>query len=99
MIQFDICRKKKGYKITEFLEGARNCDAENENDVKACMKYLRNVHEQNLKVDHSFDLFEQIENMNSTEMERNPFIAIMRRQRKKMYELKFLLISRKKSIH
>ncbi len=27
--------KKKGYKITEFLEGARNCDAENENDVKS----------------------------------------------------------------
>lgn len=75
--------KEKGYKITEFLEGARNCDAENENDVKACMKYLRNVHEQNLKVDHSFDLFEQIEKYEQYRNGEKSFIAIMRRQRKK----------------
>lgn len=88
--------KEKGYKITEFLEGARNCDAENENDVKACMKYLRNVHEQNLKVDHSFDLFEQIEKY---EQYRNGEKSIYRdyeKTKEKMYELKFFVDQQEK---
>ena len=88
--------KEKGYKITEFLEGARNCDAENENDVKACMKYLRNVHEQKLKVDHSFDLFEQIEKY---EQYRNGEKSIYRdyeKTKEKMYELKFFVDQQEK---
>ncbi|MGN1157369.1 MAG: phosphotransferase [Agathobacter sp.] len=50
-----------GYKITEFLEGARVCDPQNQEDVKKCMKKLREFHELGLKVDHEFNLFGQIE--------------------------------------
>lgn len=50
-----------GYKITEFLENARVCDPEDEEDVKKCMKRLRGFHELRLKVDHEFDIFGQIE--------------------------------------
>ena len=50
-----------GYKITEYLEGARVCDAENEEDLQKCMKKLREFHGQKLRVDHSFDLFGQME--------------------------------------
>ena len=50
-----------GYKITEYLEGARVCDAENEEDLQKCMKKLREFHGQKLKVDHSFELFGQME--------------------------------------
>ena len=32
---------ENGYKITEYLEGARVCDAENEEDLQKCMKKLR----------------------------------------------------------
>lgn len=32
---------QNGYKITEFLEGARTCDPLNEEDVRKCMKRLR----------------------------------------------------------
>lgn len=52
---------ENGYKITEYLEGARVCDAENEEDLQKCMKKLREVHGQKLRVDHSFDLFGQME--------------------------------------
>lgn len=50
-----------GYKITEFLPDARNCDAFGAEDVKKCMKRLRDFHEQKLSVDHRFDLFGQID--------------------------------------
>ena len=52
---------QNGYKITEFLEGARTCDPLNEEDVRKCMKRLRDFHELGLKVAHEFDIFEQME--------------------------------------
>ena len=52
---------ENGYKITEFLEGARVCDPLNTEDVKACMKRLRAFHDLKLKVDHEFNIFEQME--------------------------------------
>lgn len=52
---------ENGYKITEYLEGARVCDAEKEEDLQKCMKKLREFHSQKLKVDHSFELFGQLE--------------------------------------
>ena len=52
---------ENGYKITEFLEGSRVCDADNQDDLKACMKKLREFHSLDLEVDHSFDIFGQID--------------------------------------
>lgn len=50
-----------GYKITRFLEEVRVCDPKNESDLKKCMKRLRSFHDMNLKVAHTFDVFNQIE--------------------------------------
>ena len=50
-----------GYKITAYLEDATNCDAGNWDEVEACMTKLREFHELNLKVDHRFDIFGQID--------------------------------------
>lgn len=52
---------ENGYKITEYLEGARTCNSENPEDVNRCMKYLREFHNLNLQVEHTFDLYGQIE--------------------------------------
>ena len=52
---------ENGYKITEYLDGARVCNAEKEEDLQKCMKKLREFHGQKLRVDHSFDLFGQME--------------------------------------
>lgn len=52
---------KNGYKITEYLEGARVCNPLNEDDVKKCMDKLRSFHRMQIKVDHEFDVFGQLE--------------------------------------
>ena len=52
---------ENGYKITEFLENARVCDPLDYEDVKKCMKRIRDFHGLGLKVNHEFDIFGQIE--------------------------------------
>lgn len=49
-----------GYKITEFIESSRVCDPMNASDVRDCMKRLRDFHNLRLKVNHTFDIFKQI---------------------------------------
>lgn len=57
-----LCAKpENGYKITEFLEGARVCDPTDYEDVKKCMSRLRDFHAMKLKVAHEFDIFGQME--------------------------------------
>ena len=52
---------KNGFKITKYLNGVRNCDPENIKDLERCMKKLKTFHNLKLKVNHSFDIFGQIE--------------------------------------
>ena len=52
---------ENGYKITKFLNGVRECDPHNDDDLKRCMELLRRFHDQKLKVNHSFNLFEKID--------------------------------------
>ena len=50
-----------GFKITEFIEGARLCNPTDISDIRKCMRFLRSFHEQGIKVNHIFDIFGQIE--------------------------------------
>lgn len=50
-----------GYKITAYLDNARVCDPENEDDLQRCMKKLREFHSMRLTVDHTFDIYGQID--------------------------------------
>lgn len=50
-----------GYKITRYLESSRVCNPDNEEDLVRCMKKLRDFHSLNLKVEHKFDIFKQID--------------------------------------
>lgn len=52
---------ENGYKLTRYLEGVRDCNAYNEDDVKRAMEKLREFHSKRLVVDHTFDLFERIQ--------------------------------------
>ena len=52
---------ENGYKITEFLEGSRVCDINSIEDLQCCMSKLKEFHSLNLKVEHTFDIFKQIE--------------------------------------
>lgn len=50
-----------GYKITKFLDNVRTCNCNSQEDLKKCMKKLREFHQLNLKVQHEFDIFCHIE--------------------------------------
>ena len=52
---------QNGFKITKFLEGIRVADSESDEDLVRCMKVLREFHEMKLRVEHSFDIFGQID--------------------------------------
>lgn len=79
---------ENGYKITEYLENARTCDCESEEDVKVCMKYLKEFHRKSLKVEHTFDLFEQIEKYESYWKGEASIYRDYLETKEKMYELK-----------
>lgn len=51
---------ENGYKLTHFFNNARVCNPNNYDDVSKCMKKLRQFHEMELKVNHHFDIFKQI---------------------------------------
>jgi len=50
-----------GYKITEFINDTRTCNPNMDSDLIICMSKLRDFHNMNLKVNHTFDLYKQIE--------------------------------------
>lgn len=50
-----------GYKITKYLDGVRVCDTNDEEDLRRAMRKLSGFHKLHLSVDHTFDLFAQIE--------------------------------------
>lgn len=52
---------QNGYKITRFISDCRTCDILNVNDLKICMKKLKEFHESHSTVSHIFDLYEKIE--------------------------------------
>lgn len=50
-----------GYKITKYLENVRVCDADSVPDLERSMERLRQFHSMKLVVEHTFDIFSQIE--------------------------------------
>lgn len=50
-----------GYKITEFINDVRNCNPKNSEEVRKCMVYLRHFHDMDIKVGHTFNIYEKIE--------------------------------------
>ena len=52
---------ENGYKITAFLDNVRTCDPDNLDDLRRCMGKLREFHSMHLTVDHTFDIFGQID--------------------------------------
>ena len=51
---------ENGYKITKFLDGVRECDPTNDDDLIRAMNKLRSFHNMRLQVSHTFDIFGQI---------------------------------------
>lgn len=56
---------ENGYKITEYIHNAHACDSTDFNDVSKCMNKLHAFHDKKLKVNHTFDVFEELEKYES----------------------------------
>ena len=50
-----------GYRLSRYMDGARCCEAQNEDDVRRAMGLLRTIHALPLEVPHTVDLFERID--------------------------------------
>lgn len=86
-----------GYKITEFLESARVCDAFNKEDVKACMHYLKQIHQKDLQVQHEFNIFEKIEQYESFWKGEKSIYRDYEQTKQKIYELKQYIDNQEKA--
>lgn len=51
---------EQGYKITKFWTDARNSDPFNNQDIEKSMQKLKELHDMDLQVPHTFDPFEEI---------------------------------------
>lgn len=89
---------ENGYKITEYMDGVRNCNSEEPKDVKRCMQYLRKFHELNLKVDHVFDLYDQIEYYESLWGEETSAYRDYQDTKKRVYELRQYIDAQSKQV-
>lgn len=89
---------ENGYKLTEYIEDARNCDKSCEEDVKKCMNYLREFHEQGFWVEHEFHLFEQIEYYEKLRGNEPSIYKDYAETKHKMYELKAYIEEQPKQI-
>ena len=56
---------ENGYKITEYIHDAHAGDSTDFSDVSKCMKKLRNFHNKKLVVNHTFEVFEELEKYES----------------------------------
>jgi thiamine kinase-like enzyme len=79
---------ENGYKLTYFWEDARVCDPYNFYEVKKCMEKLRYLHEFKIEVDHTFDLFKQIEYYEELRESNDSMYKDYKETKNKIYELK-----------
>lgn len=52
---------KNGYKITKYVNNARVCNPFSQEDITKCMHKLREFHKLNIKVEHEFNIYKQID--------------------------------------
>lgn len=80
--------ENNGYKVTKYIENAKNCDPYNWEDVEKCMCKLRNVHEQHIEVNHTFDIFSQIEYYEELRMDKSSIYADYKETKENIWQLK-----------
>lgn len=89
---------ENGYKITEFLNDARECDPYNQEDVKLCMQKLKNFHEKRLEVPHEFDIYGTLNFYESLWEGKPSIFRDYLETKEKMIELKSIIESSPKEL-
>ena len=79
---------ENGYKITRYLQGVRTADPDTVLDLQRCMGILREFHNMQLKVEHEFDLYGQIEFYESLWKGQPSVFKDYQETKKKVFSLK-----------
>ncbi len=87
-----------GYKITKYLNDIRVCDTNDPDDIAKCMDLLKSFHSMKLEVDHSFDIFGQIEFYESLRNNRPSMYSDYEQTKRDVMSLKGLIDSFPKQI-
>lgn len=77
-----------GYKITEYIEDAHACDASYFGNVSDCMKKLKSFHDKKLVVNHTFEVFDELEKYESYWQGTPSIYRDYKETKKHIYELK-----------
>ena len=85
-----------GYKITKYLEGVRVCNTENISDLKRCMEKLRTFHSMKLHVNHTFDIFSQIDFYEKLRKGNFSLYRDYKETKEKVFSLRFFIDSLQK---
>ena len=86
-----------GFKISEFLENATTCKPDDFDEVGKCLASVRKLHELNIKVEHTFDPFSQLEYYETLRNEKSSF-ADYDKTRENIFKLKNVLSNFKPDI-
>ena len=86
-----------GYKITEFVPDTHCCDPYNSEEVRECMKILRQFHCSGAKVEHTFDIFGNIDFYENLWNGQSSCYRDYRQTKEKVYELKAYVDSQPKN--
>ena len=85
VVYFD---RKTGLKISRYIENFRFCDPFSEDDVAACMKKLRELHERKLKFGRSMDLFSTVEYIESLQKGMPSLYSDYEETKKRVFSLR-----------
>lgn len=87
-----------GYKITKFIDHARTCDPNNIDEVHHCIEKLRWFHEQRLQVEQEFDIYRQIDFLQSLWQHEKSVYEDYRTTKNNIHCLKSFVDSQKKEL-
>jgi len=85
-----------GYKITKYWDNARACNPGDYEDVKKCMEMLRTFHNMEFRVEHTFDIFEQIDFYQSLWMGEQSYYEDYEITKERVFTLKKYIDSQNK---
>ena len=80
-----------GYKISEYWVDARPCNPYDIEDVKACVGFLREIHQRDFSVNHSIDIFERIGYYESLREGRSSSFTDYQDTKEKIFKLKEII--------
>lgn len=89
--------RSDGIKISRYIADAQPCDPNDPHQAARCMERLRQFHDANLQVEHSFDLFAAIEYFESLWEDQNSLYTDYRETKKRIFSLRSYIDAQEKN--